>query len=107
MERVHWCWCRRGRIRCGWSSRTRERPTYRGRPHVPYRLQMMTDLNLHALVVSGLRSGFEHYLAGPGPAVVLTTESGSAASPLVSVADISKPPPPMTLCRSLVRGTGG
>ncbi|MGP0108685.1 MAG: hypothetical protein ACLPR9_07460 [Acidimicrobiales bacterium] len=78
----------------------------RVRPHVTYRLQVMTDPNLHALVVGGLRSGFEHYLAGPGPAVVLTTESSSATPPLVSVADTSKPPPPMTLCRSLLRGIG-
>jgi hypothetical protein len=76
----------------------------RVQPHVRYRVTVMTDPNLHSIVVRGLTNGIDHYLAGSGPAVVVTTEgSAGTNSGWVSVADLSRPAPPTSLCDSLVR----
>ncbi len=70
-----------------------------------YKIYVMTDPNLTSIVAGGIGNGLEHYLGGPGPAVVDTTasSSGGTGSGYVSVADVTRPARPGTLCRTLVR----
>jgi len=76
-------------------------------PGRTYNMEIVTDPNLHSILVGGLGGGVVHYLAGPGPAVVHSTTgdpvtSGSEAS----VTDVMGKPPSMALCRRLVRAAG-
>ncbi len=72
--------------------------------HRRYALTVQTDPNLHSISVNGLGGGIGHYLAGSGPAVIMTTgASSSAGNGSVSVVDASRPSPPTKLCQSLVR----
>jgi hypothetical protein len=72
-------------------------------PHTVYGVVAMTDPNMKEILAGGMGVGVEHYLAGDGPAVVVTTpaSSGNDAGP-VTVTDISPAPSSMSLCRSLV-----
>jgi hypothetical protein len=56
-----------------------------------------TDPYLHAIDVSGLGGGIEYYLAGSGPAVVVT-----GSHPVATVTSLTRPAPPMGLCRTLL-----
>ena len=72
--------------------------------HRRYALTIMTDPNLHSISVNGLGGGIGHYLAGSGPAVIMTTGASSGAgNGYLSVVDASRPSPPTKLCQSLVR----
>jgi hypothetical protein len=71
------------------------------RPGRNYYVGVMTDPNLTAIAVTGL-GGIQHYLAGSGPAVVVSTPSTGGGGPeYLSVKDVSKSPPPATSCRAL------
>jgi hypothetical protein len=72
-----------------------------------YYVGVTTDPNLTAIAVTGL-GGIEHYLAGSGPAVVESTpDAGAGGSDYLSIADVSKPAAPLTLCRALTRQASG
>ena len=83
----------------------------------PNRLSIMTDpykhtLEIRLLFIKRLANGrvtangaagqglleVYHYLAGPGPAVVVPS---SGPTPVISVFEVHNPPPTMSLCRSL------
>jgi hypothetical protein len=70
--------------------------------HVPYRIQVTTDPNLHQIDVTWYGAFFiTHFIAGTGPAVVHTTPT-APGEPLPEVTVVSKPvPSSLSLCRSL------
>ena len=70
-------------------------------PHTAYGVEAMTDPNMKEILAGGMGVGIQHYLAGDGPAVVVTGPSGGTPS-LATVSDASAPAPSMALCRSLV-----
>jgi hypothetical protein len=75
-------------------------------PHFVYQLDVMTDPYLRSIFAqfSNGNGIVSHYLAGRGPAIVQTTASTTGGPPVVSIADVTGPPPNMSLCRGLIRG---
>jgi hypothetical protein len=64
------------------------------RPFVPLEISVMTDPYLHRIAVKWVGGGWliEHYLAGPGTAVVMNTGVlPGGGLPPVSVSDITVP----------------
>ena len=81
------------------------------RKHVTYGLNITTDPNLHQMSVNwqgtNLKSlGFswiKHYIAGPGPAEVWTTEQlPGAPLPTITVGSQYEPKPDLSLCTTLL-----
>lgn len=76
--------------------------------HVVYQLDVMTDPYLRSIFAQFSNGDgiVGHYLAGRGPAIVQTTVTAAGdRPPVVSVTDVTGPPPDMSLCRNLIRGT--
>ena len=84
---------------------TNNGPTFRLVPGDHYLVHVMTDPNLHAVLVTWYgQKIIGRYLAGTGPAVVqATVVSPGAPTPAVTVTNITPPGPSMRLCRSLLR----
>ena len=75
--------------------------------HYVYQLDVMTDPYLRSIFAqfSNGNGIVSHYLAGRGPAVVQNTGPATGGSaPVLSVTDVTGPPPNMSLCRGLIRG---
>jgi hypothetical protein len=75
--------------------------------HYVYQLDVMTDPYLRSIFAqfSNGNGIVSHYLAGRGPAVVQNTGPATGGgAPVLSVTDVTVPPPNMSLCRGLVRG---
>ena len=76
--------------------------------HQVYQVEVMTDPYLRSIFAQFANGDgiVSHYLAGRGPAVVRSTMAGAGGiSPVLSVSDVTGPPPSMSLCRHLVRRT--
>jgi hypothetical protein len=78
--------------------------TFQIKIHHTYRIEVMTDPNLNYLrVVWFGQKDIEHYLQGPGPAVVDATPTTSGgAQPPDTVTNVTSPAPPMRICESLL-----
>jgi hypothetical protein len=91
-----------------WPSTTGWRfPVPNSLDHEQFQISVTTDPNLKSIVVEwyGDENMINHYVAGDGPAVVLSTKvAPGAALPVVTVADVPlRTHASMSLCRSLTQ----
>jgi hypothetical protein len=78
-----------------------------GPPHSHNQLIVVTDPNLNQIVITWEgKKVLGHYVApSTGPAVVQTTPANTGGpKPVVTVSELARPAPDMTLCQSLLRG---
>ena len=70
-------------------------------PLKTYRITIMTDPNMHSIQVAGLGSGIQHYLAGSGPAVLLTSASSQQNDGRAEIVVLHPSPGSLALCRTI------